>query len=425
MKIHVIGAGLAGCEAAYLLARRGYAVDLFEMKPELGPAFHEKDLLAELVCSNSLKSLARDNASGLLKAEMKALGSLVMESAEKNRLPGGQDLSVDRTAFSRYITDKVLSLPNVRLVHEKVTSLEKGEDVINIVCSGPLTAPELVSFFQNEYASSFCSFFDAAAPLVYVDSLDLSKMYFKSRYDKGEGSYLNVPLTKEEYEDFVRELCSAERAELHDFDHFEACLPVEVMAKRGIDTLRFGPLKPKGLETENVRPYAVVQLRQDDVAGDLYNMVGFQTNLKYGEQKRVFSLLPGFSKARFARFGLMHRNTYINAPMALNRNLSLKQDRNTYVAGQFSGVEGYPESAASGLLAGYYVLERLEGKPFDPIPTDTMLGSLINYLVMSSPKHFAPMNATYGIYQYPYRMNKEEVYEHSSEVIPEWLGRNF
>lgn len=425
MKINVIGAGLAGCEAAYLLGKSGYEVNLYEMKPELGPAFHEKDLLAELVCSNSLKSLARDNASGLLKAEMEALGSLVMESAEKNRLPIGQDLVVDRTAFSRLITEKVLSLPNVHLIHQKVTSLEKGEDVLNIVCSGPLTAPELVTFFQNEYASSFCSFFDAAAPLVYADSLDLSKMYFKSRYDKGEGKYLNVPLDKEEYENFVRELASAQRVELHDFDHFEACLPVEVMAQRGTDTLRFGPLKPKGLETENIHPYAVVQLRQDDVAGDLYNLVGFQTNLKYGEQKRVFSLLPGFEHVRFARFGLMHRNTYINAPMALNRDLSLKQDKNTYVAGQFSGVEGYPESAATGLLAAYYVRERLEGKVFDPIPVDTMLGSLVNYLVMSSPKHFAPMNATFGIYQYPFRMKKEEVYGHSMEAVSGWLKRNF
>lgn len=420
MKINIIGGGLAGTEAANYLANCGFEVNLYDMKPELGPAFHEKDKLGELVCSNSLKSTRIDNASGLLKAEMKELGSLEIEAAEANKLPGGQDLVVDREGFSTYITKKITSNPNIHLIHQKVTSLESGEDVINIVTSGPLTSPELVKYFQEKYEADFCSFFDAAAPLVYFSSLDTSKMYFKSRYDKGEGKYLDCPLDKEQYEKFTAELEHGERAELHDFDHFEGCLPVEVMAQRGKDTLRFGPMKPKGLETETIHPYAVVQMRQDDVAGDLYNIVGFQTNLKYGEQKRILSTLPGFEHVKFARFGLMHRNTYINAPLALNRNLSLKKDHNTYIAGQFSGVEGYPESAATGLLAAIYVEQRLKNEPLDYIPVSTMLGSLVNYLVCSSPKHFAPMNATYGIYQYPYRMKKEEIYTYSLELVRQW-----
>lgn len=426
MKINIIGGGLAGVEASYYLARNGYKVNLYDLKPDkLGPAFHYKDFFGELVCSNSLKSVNKDNASGLLKGEMEALSSLIMEASKFSKLPSGQDLVVDREVFSSYITNKIKDNKNITIISKEVSELEEGEDIYNIVCTGPLTSSPLIEYFKGKYSSSFCSFYDAASPLIYLSSLDTTNMYYKSRYDKGEGKYLNVPLTSQEYYAFNDALVSGERVELHDFEHFEGCLPIETMASRGRDTLRFGPLKPKGLETEGNRPYAVVQLRQDDVAGSLYNLVGFQTNLKYSEQKRILSMLPGFKDVKFARFGLMHRNTYISAPEALNRDLSLKNDSNTYIGGQFSGVEGYVESAATGLLAAIYLRLRLENKKGVYFPINTMMGSLVNYLVMSSPKHFAPMNANYGIYQYPFKMSKEEVYDYSIKSIEEWLKKNF
>jgi methylenetetrahydrofolate--tRNA-(uracil-5-)-methyltransferase len=423
MKVNVIGAGLAGSEAAFFLASAGQEVYLYDQKPALGPAFHSPDL-AEIVCSNSLKSVEKDNASGLLKAELQEMGSLVMEAAYKFRLPSGQDLAVDRTKFSAYITAKLKAQPHIHLISEKVTSLEEGPDILNIVCTGPLTEGELLEWFKTRFGEELCSFYDAAAPLVYFNSLDASKMYFKSRYDKGEGKYLNIPLTKEEYEKFAAALAHAQRVELHDFEHFEGCLPVEVMAERGLDTLRFGPLKPKGLATEACQPYAVVQLRQDDAAGDLYGFVGFQTNLTYGEQKRVFSSLPGCGNLKFARFGLMHRNSYLNAPSLLEEDLSLKADRNLFVGGQFNGVEGYVESAGTGLLAAYYALQRIRGKAFDPLSVHTMLGSLVNYLLHSSPKHFQPMNACYGIFQYPFIEDKETAYNNSLKEVSSWVSRN-
>ncbi|MCI2068673.1 MAG: methylenetetrahydrofolate--tRNA-(uracil(54)-C(5))-methyltransferase (FADH(2)-oxidizing) TrmFO [Bacilli bacterium] len=424
MKINVIGAGLAGSEAAYFLASHGVEVFLYDQKPTLGPAFHEPDKCGELVCSNSLKSVQKDNASGLLKAEMQEMGSLVMEAAYKYRLPSGQDLAVDREAFSAYITEKIKANPLIHRISARVDALEEKEDVINLVCTGPLTEAGLMDYFKSKYGAEFLSFFDAAAPLVYFDSLDISKMYFKSRYDKGEGKYLNVPLNQEQYYSFAKNLASAQKVELHDFDHFEGCLPVETMAERGIETLRFGPLKPKGLSTDTIHPFAVVQLRQDDVAGSLYNLVGFQTNLTYPEQRRVLSSLPGFEKVRFARYGLMHRNSYLNAPSLLSPDLSLKNSPNTFIGGQFSGVEGYVESASSGLLAAYYILQRVRNKPFNPLPIHTMLGSLINYLLSSSPKRFAPMNACYGIYQYPFVEDKEAVYNNSIEAVKGWVKEN-
>ncbi|MFA6796494.1 MAG: methylenetetrahydrofolate--tRNA-(uracil(54)-C(5))-methyltransferase (FADH(2)-oxidizing) TrmFO [Bacilli bacterium] len=416
-KINIIGGGLAGSEAAYFLASQGIKVNLYDQKPKLGPAFHSTNF-GELVCSNSLKSTKRDNACGLLKEEIAKMGSLIMKAAEISRVPSGQDLAVDRDVFSNYITEKIKENENITVISKVVESLDEND--INIVCTGPLTDSSLCDYFKEKLGEDTLSFYDAAAPLVELDSLDTSKMYVKSRYDKGSGKYLNIPLNQEQYLDFVEKLTSAERVILHDFEHFEGCLPVEVMAKRGMNTLRFGPLKARGLSTDDIHPYAVVQLRQDNIAGTLYGMVGFQTNLKYKEQKRVFSSLPGMENAKFARYGLMHSNRYICAPKLINRDLSLKKMTDTFIAGQFVGVEGYVESAASGLLAAYYVLQRLKGQKFEPIPIYTMLGSLINYLVMSSPKNFAPINSIYGILQLPKKEDKITIYQNSMEAIDHW-----
>lgn len=416
-KINVIGGGLAGSEAAYFLANQGYKINLYDQKPKLGPAFHSTNF-GELVCSNSLKSIKKDNACGLLKAEIAEMGSLIMQAAEISKVPSGQDLAVDREVFSKFITDKIKENPNITIISKIVDSLDEND--INIVCTGPLTDSSLMNHLKTRLGEDVLSFYDAAAPLVELSSLDTSKMYMKSRYDKGSGKYLNIPLDRDQYDNFVRELTGAERIILHDFEHFEGCLPVEVMAKRGLNTLRFGPLKPRGLETETIKPFAVVQLRQDNIAGTLYGLVGFQTNLKYGEQKRVLSTLPGMENAKFARYGLMHSNAYLCAPKLLNRDLSLKKIPDTFVAGQFAGVEGYVESAASGLLAAYYVLQRLEGAKFKSIPLYTMLGSLINYLVMSPAKHFSPINAIYGILQLPVRQDKITIYNNSMEAIQQW-----
>jgi methylenetetrahydrofolate--tRNA-(uracil-5-)-methyltransferase len=416
-KINIIGGGLAGSEAAYFLASQGIKVNLYDQKPKLGPAFHSTDF-GELVCSNSLKSIKQDNACGLLKAEISQMGSLIMEAAEVSKVPSGQDLAVDRDVFSKFITDKIKANSNINVISQIVDSLD--EDDINIVCTGPLTDASLCEYFKVKLGQDTLSFFDAAAPLVELSSLDTSKMYMKSRYDKGMGKYLNIPLTRPQYDNFVKELTSAERIILHDFEHFEGCLPVEVMADRGINTLCFGPLKARGLETEEIKPYAVVQLRQDNIAGTLYGLVGFQTNLKFKEQKRVFSMLPGMENAKFVRYGLMHSNKYICAPKLLNRDLSLKSMPDTFIAGQFSGVEGYVESAASGLLAAHYVLQRITGQKFEPIPLFTMLGSLINYLIMSSAKNFTPINSIYGILQLPTKQDKITVYNNSMEAIKQW-----
>lgn len=416
-KINVIGGGLAGCEAANFLANQGLKVNLYDQKPKLGPAFHSTDF-GELVCSNSLKSLKKDNACGLLKAEITRMDSLIMKAAEVSKVPSGQDLAVDRDVFSKFITDKIKKNPNINVISQTVDKIDESD--INIVCTGPLTDSTLCDFFKKKLGEDTLSFYDAAAPLVELSSLDTSKMYMKSRYDKGSGKYLNIPLKRDEYDNFVEKLISAERVILHDFEHFEGCLPIEVMAKRGINTLRFGPLKSRGLETEDIKPFAVVQLRQDNIAGTLYGLVGFQTNLKFKEQKRVFSSLPGMENAKFARYGLMHSNKYICAPKLLNRDLSLKKIPNTYIAGQFSGVEGYVESAASGLLAAHYAYQKISGSEFTPIPVFTMLGSLINYLVMSSPKHFAPINSIYGILQLPVKKDKITIYNNSMEAIAKW-----
>ena len=418
--INVIGAGLAGTSASYFLANRGYKVKLYDLKPDLIGPFHSTKF-GELVCSNSLKSQEKDNACGLLKAEIKLLDSLFMQAAEVSKIPSGSDLAVDREIFSSYIDSKIRSHPNIEIISQKVTCLDLSK--VNIVCVGPIYNKEFLDYISQLTSIDSLSFYDAAAPLVYFDSLDISKMYYKSRFDKGEGKYLNIPLTKEEYINFTSELVKAERVISHDDTHFEACLPIEVIASRGENTLRCGPLQAKGLKTDTIDPYAVVQLRKDDVAGNLYGLVGFQTNLTYKEQKRVFSLLPGMEKAKYARFGLMHQNSYLNSPLCLNRDLSLKKYPNVFIGGQFSGVEGYVESAASGLLAGIYAYLRMENKPIEYIPINTMLGSLVNYLVMSSPKHFAPINACYGILQNPNRKNKMQAYEESLASLLAWKDK--
>lgn len=420
--VRVIGAGLAGSECALFLASRGIKVKLYDTKPaELGEAQSDKDVYAELVCSNSLKTRDPKSAPGILKAEMRALSSAVMAAAAKAEVPSGQDLAVDRKIFSGDITAKIKANPLIETVCEKVESIpEDGH--LSVICTGPLTCGGLAGWLSSVMGEGMLSFFDAAAPLIFASSIDTSKTFEGSRWDKGEGKYLNCPLTKEQYFAFVKELTGAKRALLHDFDHFEGCLPIEVMAARGPLTLRYGPLKPQGLKYPE-GTYAVVQLRRDDAAGDLYGLVGFQTNLTYPEQKRVFCSIPGLENACFARFGLMHRNTYVNAPSVLNRDLTLKKRPDIMLGGQLSGVEGYCESAATGLLAGVYAWMKLEKNQVDLIPLNTILGSLVNYLVMSNPRHFAPMNATFGILAVDSVKDHQKCADDSMEAMKEWLTR--
>ncbi|HBD05807.1 MAG TPA: methylenetetrahydrofolate--tRNA-(uracil(54)-C(5))-methyltransferase (FADH(2)-oxidizing) TrmFO [Firmicutes bacterium] len=415
-KVRVVGAGLAGSEAINYLAKQGYEVELYECKRKKRNEAQHSDNFAELVCSNSLKSMSSTNACGLLKQELIELDSLTMKSALLNRIPTGEDLSVDRNEFSLNITKTIEDFPNVKIIDEEYEDII-DDGILTIIATGPLTSTKLADNLTSYLGVETLNFFDAAAPLVYSSSLNFNKLFEKSRYDKGDGKYLNSSMNEEEYELFYKELVNAERVILHDFEHFEGCLPIEVMAKRGKDTLCHGPLKPSGLD-ENAR--AVIQLRQDDAAKELYGLVGFQTNLTYQEQKRVFSLIPGLEKAKFARFGLMHKNLYLNAPLVLNRDLTLKKNRNIYIAGQFSGVEGYVESAASGLLSAIYLDQRLKGNENYLIPLETMIGSLVNYIVMSSPKNFAPMNATYGILYNHQGLDKLACYNRSIDGIKKW-----
>lgn len=407
-RVDVIGAGLAGSEAAYYLLKHGFEVHLYEARPFYQDGAHETDYFGELVCSNSLKSKRLDNACGLLKEEMKRLGSIMMEASSTSEVPAGNALSVDRELFAKAITEKLLSFPNLVIHKEEVTQIPL--DVPVILATGPLTSPALSDSLTALVGQKNLSFFDASAPIVKKDSIDFSKAYFKSRYEQGDESYVNCPFTKEEYFTFVHELLGAQKALLHEFDthYFEGCLPVEVIASRGLETLRHGPLKPFGLETpEHPRPYAVVQLRQDTKLGDYYNIVGFQTNLTYPEQKRVFSLIPGLEHAEFLRFGLMHRNSYINAPLLLNDDLSLKAAPNVYVAGQLSGVEGYVESAAMGILTAIHCARKLQGKPFEKVPRLTIYGGLVSYLLHASPSSFAPMNANWALIPGAKKENRE------------------
>lgn len=399
--VHVVGAGLAGCEAVVQLTSYGIPVILHEMRPIKRDEAHKTDYFAELVCSNSLRAANIENAVGLLKEEMRCLGSLIMEQADKHKVPAGGALAVDREGFAAAVTDAVRNNPLVTIVYEEVTDLQSLEGIV-IVASGPLTSTALSANIQMLIQDNYLHFFDAAAPIVTADSLNYDKVYRASRYDKGGADYLNCPFyTKEEYIKFWQELCNAESAPVKDFEHdvFEACMPIEEMAARGEDTMRFGPLKPVGLiDPRNGREaYAVVQLRQDNAAASLYNIVGFQTHLKWSEQKRVFGMIPGLENAEFVRFGVMHKNTYLNSPQLLDEHFNLRSNKRFYFAGQMTGVEGYVESAASGLMAGLHASRAVFGMPAVSFPAETAHGALAKYISNSAIENFQPMNINFGL----------------------------
>ena len=393
--VTVIGAGLAGAEAAYRLLTRGYPVTLYEMKPNKRTPAHTDDGFAELVCSNSLRSDRLENAVGLLKEEMRMLGSLVMTAADHTRVPAGGALAVDRKGFSAYITETLRAFPELTIVSEEVTELPKGPA---IVATGPLTSDALAQTIERAFGNSL-HFYDAAAPIVTYDSLEHDRVFAASRYDRGS-DYLNCPMTREEYFAFYRALVEAETAELHSFETprvFEGCMPVEVMAKRGELTLAYGPMKPVGLSFNGMRPFAVVQLRRDNADGSLYNIVGFQTNMKFPEQRRVFGMIPGLAHAEYARYGVMHRNTFLESPKLLNFDFSLRSDPLLFFAGQMTGVEGYVESAASGLLSAIELIEKLEGREPVDFTSGTAIGALGHYVAEYNGSDFQPMNITFGI----------------------------
>lgn len=401
-KVIIVGAGMAGSEAAWQVAQRGIKVDLYEMRPEKSTPAHKTEKFAELVCSNSLRGAGLENAVGLLKEEMRQLNSIIMESADINRVPAGGALAVDREGFSQYITDKVKNHPNVTVINKEIETIPQEDDAITIIASGPLTSEVLAKSIGELTGQDYFYFYDAAAPLISKESIDMSKAYRASRYGKGPADYINCPMDKEEYEKFWQELTTAELAPIKEFEKakfFEGCMPVEEMARRGIDTLLYGPLKPVGLEDPKTgkRPYAVVQLRQDNAADSLYNIVGFQTHLKWPEQKRVFGLIPGLENAEFVRYGVMHRNTFINSPELLRPTLQYKDRDDLLFAGQMTGVEGYIESAASGLVAGVNAAYLAKGENPVIFPEQTAHGSMCKYITSAVAKHFQPMNANFGL----------------------------
>lgn len=430
-KVTVLGAGLAGCECAWQLAKRGIEVRLFEMKPNKMTPAHSSEYFAELVCSNSLRSDELTNAVGLLKAEMRKMGSLIMESADSNRVAAGGALAVDREGFSRYITDKIKSCTNIELVSEEATDFPEGELV---VATGPLTSDALAEKLEKLCNCMGLHFYDAVAPIVTLESVDMDSAFFASRYDKGTADYVNCPMNEEEYKAFVKELVSAKEAPVHGFDDggvFEGCMPVEVMARRGEETLRFGPLKPVGLRDPRTgkENYAVVQLRRDNADGTIYNLVGFQTHLTWGEQKRVFSMIPALKNAEFVRYGVMHRNTYLNSPQLLDRYYRLRSEPRISFAGQMTGVEGYVESAASGMLVGIETAARLlELEPVN-FPQETAIGALGLYISGGSVGDFQPMNINFGIitplgYRVKGKRNKNaEISARSLKIIDELMEK--
>ena len=418
--ITVIGGGLAGSEAAYQIAKRGIKVKLYEMKPKKFSPAHSNENLAEIVCSNSFKSNLHTNACGLLKEELRFLDSLLIKTADEVAVPAGQALAVDRDIFASTITEKIKNMENIEIIHEEVENVEEiAKEGIVIIATGPLTSEKLSENISKITGEDKLAFYDAAAPIIEKDSIDMNIAFNGDRYSEERGkeepeeewrerikkqdaSYINLPMNKEEYENFVSELVNAEIVELHEFEKkeiFEGCMPIEIMAKRGLDTLRFGPLKPVGFTDLRTgrRPYAVVQLRQDNTQGTLYNMVGFQTNLKFGEQKRVFSLIPGLENADFIKYGVMHRNTFINGSILLDSTYNLKNNKNIYFAGQITGVEGYVESISSGLVAALNAVLKYEGREEKIVfPVETMIGSLANY-ISTENDNFQPMNANFGI----------------------------
>ena len=403
--IHVYGAGLAGCEAAWQAARRGVHVKLYEMKPEKYTPAHHSPAFAELVCSNSLRSDSVTNAVGLLKEELRRMGSLIMEAAYETRVPAGSALAVDRTLFSQYITEKIKSHPFIEVIPREVDSIEEG--TVTVVATGPLTSDGMASYIRDTMGCGDLHFFDAAAPIVDFATINMDVAFFASRYDKGDADYINCPMTKEQYDVFYEALVSAEEAALKDFDRemqkelkvFEGCMPVEVMARRGYDTLRYGPLKPVGLVDSRTgkESYAVVQLRKENREGTMYNLVGFQTHLTFPEQRRVFRLIPGLENAEFLRYGIMHRNTYLNSPGLLGADYAMLARPEVYFAGQMTGVEGYIESTGSGFVAGVNAARRVLGMEPLVFPRTTMIGAMAHYIKDGGNGAFVPMNANFGI----------------------------
>lgn len=411
MEVIIIGAGLAGSEAALQLAKRNIKVKLYEMRPQKTTGAHVTGNCAEFVCSNSLGSADITNASGLLKAEMQELGGELINVAYECRVPAGNALAIDRVGFSKKITDLIEKNENIELVREEIKEIPTDKPVI--IASGPLTSDDLANKIQEFTKSEHLHFFDAIAPIVEKDSIDFNTAFWASRYDKGEASYINCPMDKEQYAKFYDILVNAERIELKEFEKnakfFESCLPVEVLASRGIDTLRFGPMKPVGLvdKRTGIENWAVVQLRQDDAAKSLFNLVGFQTNLKWGAQKELIHSIPGLENANIVRYGVMHRNTFINSPQVLNATLNTRERANLFFAGQITGVEGYTESIATGMLAGINMARQLEGKELITLPKETMLGALCNYISSSELKHFQPMNSNWAVVT-PIELPKKE-----------------
>ncbi|MCP0886143.1 methylenetetrahydrofolate--tRNA-(uracil(54)-C(5))-methyltransferase (FADH(2)-oxidizing) TrmFO [Ligilactobacillus sp. WILCCON 0076] len=397
--VNVIGAGLAGSEAAWQIANRGVQVRLYEMRPIKQTPAHHTENFAELVCTNSLRANQLTNGVGLLKEEMRQFNSIIMQAADAHSVPAGGALAVDRDSFSKAITNAIKSHKNIEVVNEEVTKLPEG---LTVVASGPLTSNLLADAIVGFTGDSGLYFYDAAAPIITKDSIDMNKAYLKSRYDKGEAAYINCPMTKAEFTAFQQALVSAEMAELHSFEDekfFEGCMPIEQMAMRGPKTMLFGPLKPVGLEDPKTgeEPFAVVQLRQDNAVGDLYNLVGFQTHLKWGEQKRVFSMIPGLEKAQFVRYGVMHRNTYLRSPEMMTQTYQTKKRSDLFFAGQMTGVEGYVESAASGMYAGINAARLALGQEPVIFPIETMIGAMGHYITHANKKHFQPINANFGI----------------------------
>ncbi|MGX5525433.1 FADH(2)-oxidizing methylenetetrahydrofolate--tRNA-(uracil(54)-C(5))-methyltransferase TrmFO [Bacillus toyonensis] len=398
--VNVIGAGLAGSEAAYQIAKRGVQVKLYEMRPVRQTPAHHTDKFAELVCSNSLRANTLTNAVGVIKEEMRLMDSVIIRAADECSVPAGGALAVDRHEFAAKVTEYVKNHPNVTVVNEELTEIPEGP---TIIATGPLTSPDLAAQLKELTGEDYFYFYDAAAPIVEKDSIDMNKVYLKSRYDKGEAAYLNCPMTEEEFDRFYEALIAAETVPLKEFEKeifFEGCMPVEVMASRGRQTLVFGPMKPVGLEDPKTgkTPYAVVQLRQDNAAGTLYNIVGFQTHLKWGPQKEVLQLIPGLENAEIVRYGVMHRNTFINSPNLLRPTYQYKQRDDLFFAGQMTGVEGYVESAASGLLAGINAARLVKGEEPVVLPPVTAMGSMANYITATNAKNFQPMNANFGLF---------------------------
>lgn len=408
-KVTVVGAGLAGCEAAWQLVKRKIPVRLVEMRPKTSSPAHHSENFAELVCSNSLRSDSLNNAVGILKEEMRHLDSIIMESAKATRVPAGSALAVDRQAFSRRITEQLKQHPLIEVVQEEVTQIPDGPCII---ASGPLTSDALSKAIQEYTHADYFHFYDAAAPIIEKDSIDFSKAYIKSRYDKGEAAYINCAMSREEFDAFYEELIHAETAQLHEFEdetYFEGCMPFEEMARRGRQTLLFGPMKPVGLERpDGTTPYAVVQLRQDNAVASLYNIVGFQTHLKWGEQKRLLPMIPGLENVSIVRYGVMHRNSYLCAPKVLRPTYQHVQRDDLFFAGQLCGVEGYVESAASGLLAGMNMANLMREKAVVELPNTCVIGSMAHYITHASERYFQPMNANFGIMRLLEKVKKKE-----------------